>query len=126
TGAWFWFCHDVAQWALLGHGALMMDHTASGQTVGQVGINAGPTFPETELGWFVYAGHEAQGYATEGAGALRDWAFASLPVMSLVSYTGSANHASIKVAQRLGATLDANAPRPDPADLVWRHARRIQ
>ena len=124
AGAWFWFCHDVAQWALLGHGALMADLTASGETVGQVGLNGGPKFPETELGWQVYHGHEGQGYATEAAGALRDWAFASLPVPSLVSYIDADNAASIRVAQRLGAALDAAAPRPDPEDLVWRHARR--
>ncbi|MFN4155035.1 MAG: GNAT family N-acetyltransferase [Paracoccaceae bacterium] len=123
SGAWFWFCHDVAQWALLGHGALMLDHRETGATVGQVGINAGPEFPETELGWFVYAGHEGQGFATEAAGALRDWAFASLPVESLVSYTDADNAASIRVAQRLGAELDAKAPRQDPQDLVWRHVR---
>ncbi|MDR7123576.1 GNAT family N-acetyltransferase [Pseudotabrizicola sp. 4114] len=123
AGAWFWFCHDVAQWALLGHGALMVDHTASGQTVGQVGLNGGPKFPEVELGWLVYQGHAGQGYAAEAAGALRDWAFASLPVPSLVSYIDADNAASIRVAQRLGAVLDTKAPRPDPEDLVWRHAR---
>ncbi|MFN3721469.1 MAG: GNAT family N-acetyltransferase [Paracoccaceae bacterium] len=126
AGAWFWFCHDVAQWALLGHGALMMDHRETGATVGQVGINAGPAFPETELGWFVYAGHEGQGFATESAGALRNWAFATLPLDSLVSYTDAGNAASIRVAQRLGAVLDADAPRPDPEDVVWRHARGMQ
>ena len=126
AGAWFWFCHDVAQWALLGHGGLMVEHTASGQTVGQVGLNGGPKFPEPELGWLVYDGHAGQGYATEAAGALRDWAFASLPVDSLVSYTDADNAASIRVAQRLGAVLDEGAPRPDAQDLVWRHARRMQ
>ena len=125
SGAWFWFCHDVAQWALLGHGALMIEHRDSGATVGQVGINAGPAFPETELGWFVYAGHEGQGFATEAAGALRDWAFASLPVESLVSYTDAENAASIRVAQRLGAVLDAKAQRLDLQDLVWRHMRSL-
>jgi len=72
--AWGMFCHDLACWRLFGHGALMIEVTASKQCVGQVGINRGPLFPEQELGWLLYDGHEGQGYATEAALALRDWA----------------------------------------------------
>jgi len=50
-GAWLSFCHDVALWPLLGHGALMMDRLSDGTCIGQVGINHGPLFPEKELGW---------------------------------------------------------------------------
>lgn len=122
-GAWFCFCHDVAQWALLGHGALMVELAETGETVGQVGLNGGPVFPETELGWMVYDGHEGQGYATEAAFALRAWAFDALGLPTLVSYTDADNYASIAVARRLGAVADDTAPRPDPTDLVWRHNR---
>ena len=123
SAAWGMFCHDIAGWTLFGHGGLMIDLTAAGTTIGQVSLNAGPLFPETELGWMLYDGHEGQGYATEAATALRDWAFAHLTVSSLVSYIDEANAASIAVARRLGATLDAHAPRQDPEDLVWRHGR---
>lgn len=124
--AWGLFCHDVAGWSLFGHGALMADLPEGAGTVGQVGLNGGPLFPEPELGWMIYDGHEGQGFATEAAGALRDWAFAHLRYASLVSYTDPDNAASIRVAQRLGAVLDADAARPDPTDLVWRHSRRMQ
>ena len=124
AAAWGLFCHDAGCWALFGHGALMMDLRGTGDTVGQVGLNAGPLFPETELGWFVYDGHEGQGYATEGATALRDWAFAHLPIDTLVSYTDPANTASKAVALRLGAFPDDTAPRQDPEDCVFRHHRR--
>jgi RimJ/RimL family protein N-acetyltransferase len=120
-GAWFWFCHDIAAWALFGHGALMMDRRDGGGTVGQVGINAGPLYPETELGWLLYEGAEGQGYAAEGAAALRDWAFAALGLRSLVSYIDAGNAGSVRLAARLGAVPDAAARRQDPGDLVWRH-----
>ncbi|PDT03446.1 GNAT family N-acetyltransferase [Rhizobium chutanense] len=119
--AWGMFCHDVALWQLFGHGALMIDLTETGECVGQVGINHGPLFPEKELGWFVYDGHEGRGYATEAALALRDWAFGTLKLPSLVSYIAPGNVASIAVARRLGARLDPAAPRDDPRDLVYRH-----
>lgn len=99
----------------------MIDLVETRECVGQVGINHGPLFPEKELGWFVYAGHEGRGYATEAALALRGWAFETLKLPSLVSYIAPGNTASIAVAERLGARLDRVAPRADPKDLVYRH-----
>lgn len=119
--AWGLFCHDIALWTLFGHGALTIDVTATAQSVGQVGINHGPLFPEKELGWQLYDGHEGQGYATEAAAALRDWAFSALGLATLVSYCDPGNRRSIAVAERLGAVRDPAAPRQDPEDIVFRH-----
>ncbi len=122
---WGLFCHDAGQWALFGHGGLMIDVTASGETVGNVVISHGPLFPEPELGWFLYDGHEGKGYATEAARALRDWGFGVASLPTLVSYIDPPNRASAAVAERLGAVLDPDAPRQpgDEADLVYRHPR---
>lgn len=120
-GAWNMFCQDIALWQMFGHGCLMIDLREQGQCVGQVGINHGPLFPEKELGWLLYEGHEGQGYAGEAAVAMRDWAFGVLGLRSLVSYVDPANLASIAVAERLGAVLDPLAPRSDATDLVYRH-----
>ena len=102
-------------------GALMIDLTLTSECVGQVGINHGPLFPEKELGWQVYEGYEGNGYATEAARALRDWAFGALGLRTLVSYIDPGNSRSAAVAERLGAVLDRTAPRQDPDDLVYRH-----
>ena len=124
--AWGVFCHDVAGWSLFGMGALMADRRDTGATGGQVGISRGPLFPEPELGWFLYDGHEGQGYATEAARALRDWAFDTARLPTLVSYMDPENHASAAVARRLGAEPDPDAARqPGPEnddDLVFRHS----
>jgi RimJ/RimL family protein N-acetyltransferase len=119
--AWGMFCHEVAGWALFGHGALMIDLRTTGECVGQVGISHGPRYPEKELGWLVYEGHEGRGYATEAAAALRDWAARTLSLDRLVSYIDPENIRSIAVAERLGAALDLSAPKQDPGDLVYRH-----
>ncbi|CEJ14632.1 hypothetical protein BN1110_04966 [bacterium YEK0313] len=121
--SWGIFCHDVALWPLFGHGALMVDMKATGACIGQVGINAGPLFPEKELGWLLYDGHEGHGYVTEAARALKDWAYGTLGLATLVSYVDPANARSCAVAERLGAMLDPEAPRQDPDDLVFRHVR---
>lgn len=122
--AWGIFCHEIACWHLFGHGGLTVTRSDTGEAVGMVEINAGPLFPEPELGWQLYDGHEGQGYATEAARAMLDWAFATLPLQSLVSYTGPDNVASQAVARRLGAVIDPDAPVQDEGDIVWRHHRR--
>ena len=120
-GAWGMFCHDVALWSLYGHGALMIDVKNTGTCVGQVGINHGPLFPEKELGWLLYDGFEGHGYATEAAEALRDWAFATLNLPTLVSYFDPENHRSMAVSARLGGTRDDNATVQDEGDVVYRY-----
>ena len=122
--AWGMFCGDHAQWHLFGCGALMINHRESGATLGQVGINAGPLFPEFELGWLVYPAAEGKGYAFEAATALRDWGQKERGLSTLVSYVDPANARSRRLAERLGATLDNRALRQDPSDLVYRHFGR--
>jgi RimJ/RimL family protein N-acetyltransferase len=124
--AWGIFCHGVALWRFFGHGALMIDLSATGECVGLVEINHGPLFPEKELGWQIYEGHEGKGYATEAAGALRDWAYGTLALPTLVSYIDPRNSRSVAVAERLGALLDPAAPKQDPGDLVYRHFARAK
>ena len=119
--AWGLFCHDIACWELFGHGGLMIDLRTTGECVGQVGINHGPLFPEKELGWQLFEGQEGRGYATEAAIVLRDWAANVLRLHRLVSYVHPDNYRSAAVAERLGATLDPDAPKQDPGDLVYRH-----
>lgn len=122
--AWSFFCNDVAQWSLFGHGALMFEDRQTGETMGQVALCKGPLFPELELGWFVYDGAEGKGYALEAASALRDWGFATLGVSECVSYIDPDNARSIRLAERLGARLDPEAQAPHPANLVYRHERQ--
>ncbi len=117
--AWAWFCKDVAGWNLLDMGGLMV--TYHGAPVGQVALSGGPDFPEPELGWFLFAGFEGHGFATEAAAALRDWALGRLA--SIVSYIDPENAASIRVARRLGAVLDVDAATPgNVATGVYRYA----
>lgn len=91
-----------------------------------MGINAGPLFPEWELGWFVYPEFEGKGYAHEAAAALLTWAKEVRRLPSLVSYVDPQNVRSASLATRLGAVLDRKAARPAPEDLVYRHYPKQQ
>ena len=119
--AWGMFCADHAQWDLFGCGALMIRHRDGDAAVGQVGINFGPLFPEHELGWLLYPGMEGQGIACEAARALRDWARDARRLPTLVSYVDPENLRSRRLAERLGAVPDPDAPRQEVSDLVYRH-----
>jgi len=119
--AWGMFCADHAGWDLYGAGALMLEELDTGICLGQVGINSGPLFPEQEIGWLVFPEAEGRGYAFEAASALLDWARNARRLDTLVSYVDPQNARSCRLAERLGATLDGKAPRPDPTDLVYRH-----
>jgi RimJ/RimL family protein N-acetyltransferase len=121
AAAWGMFCHDMAQWPLMGHGSLMVDRQSDGCCVGQVGINAGPLFPEHELGWLLYAGEEGNGYAFEAAQALRGWALDTLGLPTLVSYVHPDNSPSRRLAEKLGGMPDETAKRHDLRDVVYRY-----
>jgi len=107
------FGHMAGMWVLRGYGPhviCLKDGTAVG--------HGGPWFPhvwpEPELGWCLWDGaHEGKGYVTEAMAALRDWAVRDLKVASLVSYIDPGNHASRRVAERLGAVIDPGAALPD-------------
>ncbi|WP_144182943.1 GNAT family N-acetyltransferase [Elioraea rosea] len=123
ANAWGVFCHGIALWRLFGVGNLSIVLRESGRCIGQVEINQGPRFPEPELGWQLDSAAEGRGYAFEAAVAMRDWACRVRGLETLVSYIGPENVRSIRLAERLGATLDAHARPQDPGDLVYRHAQ---
>ena len=122
--AWRWLGYDVGQWGLLGFGSWAIEELKSSAFAGQVGLNRPENFPETELGWLLFDGYEGRGLASEAATLVCRFAFESLGLTTLVSYIDPGNHRSIRLAERLGATLDADASTPDgDACLVYRHSR---
>jgi RimJ/RimL family protein N-acetyltransferase len=75
---------------------------------------------ELELGWTLTREFWGRGYATEAAAAVRDHAFAELGLPRLFSLIARPNVASVRVADRLGETLelrDVPGPFPYPTDL---------
>jgi len=75
---------------------------------------------ETEIGWTLGSEYWGHGYATEAAVACRDWALGELGLTRLVSVIAPGNIASIRVAEKIGETLereDLPAPFPQRVDL---------
>ena len=119
--AWREFCASLAAWPLRGFGAWSATDRATGVYLGEVGLFQPVEYPEPEIGWMVVPQAEGRGIAHEAALAVRAWAYGTLGLRTLVSYIAPANARSIRLAERLGARLDPNAPTIDPGDLVYRH-----
>jgi RimJ/RimL family protein N-acetyltransferase len=121
---WDGFMNCVGQWSVLGMGGWAVEEPTSGALIGEVAVHRPVDYPEIELGWLLFDGFEGRGYAYEAAFAARAWAFTALGLPSVVSYIDPANARSIRLAERLGARLDPQAPTPngDPC-LAYRHYR---
>jgi RimJ/RimL family protein N-acetyltransferase len=82
----------------------------NGELAGLTGL-ARPTFearftPCTEIGWRFQAKFWGQGYATEAARLALLFAFSTLQLEEVVSFTAQVNLRSVKVMQRLGMVHD--------------------
>ncbi len=119
THLWYGFASEVGSWVLQGHGAWAIE-TAEGELAGQVAVTHPPHFPEPELGWLLFDGHEGRGLAFQAASAALDYARSEIRPASLVSYIDRRNLRSIALAERLDGVEDADAERFDDADVVLR------
>lgn len=124
--AWRAFCHVVGMWALRGYGSFVFSRRGSDAALGLTGPWHPMDWPERELGWTVWqAAAEGKGFAFEAAARARDFAFRELGWDTAVSYIEPGNARSIRLAERLGATIDPDAavPHPDEPTLVYRHPK---
>ncbi|MEO1550903.1 MAG: GNAT family N-acetyltransferase [Pseudomonadota bacterium] len=125
VGAWHRAAGFFGHWALRGHGKLISVERATGARVGTVGVGRPEGWPERDLNWTIWSdAYEGRGYAFEATKALRDAVAKLYGWTGLVSYIEADNARSIKLAERLGAVLDPQAPPPDPYPcLVYRHPK---
>ena len=92
------------------------------RAIGVAGPHFPPDWPEPELGWQIWDGaYEGKGYASEAVIAARKWSAQTFGWRNMVSYIKPDNTRSIRLAQRLGCTLDETAERRPDGSPVWRH-----
>jgi RimJ/RimL family protein N-acetyltransferase len=98
---------------LIGLVGLVPSFAPFGQLPGFGGAAKALRTLEMGLFWALSPAAQGQGYATEAARALSDWAFDGLLLERLVATTEHDNTASIAVMRRLGMRIETN-PQPDP------------
>ncbi len=74
----------------------------------------GLNMPEFGLFWSLLQAHRGQGYATEAAQAIVDYAFNTLNIKRIVATTDYDNQNSMNVMRRLGMSMEYN-PHKEPA-----------
>lgn len=121
-GAWRLACAFMGHWIEHGFGLFAIEEKSTGDFSGMVGIWAPITAPEPELAYLLMQDKAGRGYATEAALRAREYIYDDLGWSNVVSAIEPANTASIKVAERLGATLDYEHPLPKGGVvLYYRH-----
>lgn len=89
-----------------GWGLWALEEKTTGHFMGFVGLNDAPETllcsPAVEIGWRLSDAFWGKGYASEAALEILDFAFNSLKLEKVVSFTATINTPSIKVMERIG------------------------
>jgi RimJ/RimL family protein N-acetyltransferase len=127
--------HWLGLWERNGVGHFVAERRDDGAVLGRIGYVVWDTsvweirtkqdageHAQPELGWALAREHWGSGYATEGAGAARDWFRREHGDARLISVIAPANERSARVAGKLGCTRaeTIELPQHGPA-VVWEH-----
>lgn len=96
----------LGHWQLKGYGVWAVEHRKAGELVGAIGYAEPEGWPGCELAWTLARRWWGHGYATEGARAALGYGFNVLGKERFVSLIHPENHASIRVAERIGERLE--------------------
>jgi len=96
----------VGHWHLLGYGIWALEERSSRRLIGRIGFLNPAGWPGFELGWTLERASWGKGYATEGARVALNYAFTKLDREHVISLIQPDNMSSIRVAERLGESLE--------------------
>lgn len=119
-GAYLDFAQCVGSWFLRGFGLWAVEDKEDNTVLGFVAHGHEYGCLEAELGFLLIESAHEQGFATEAASAVRDYAFDVLRQETLVLYFDPSNGASRAVAVKLGATQDKTAEAQANGAAVYR------
>jgi len=96
-----------------------VEQKETGAFVGLVGFADPEGWPGFELAWKLVRRWWGNGYATEGAGAALAYAFTALNKDRVISLIHPENRASIRVAERIGESLQGRTELMGQEHLVY-------
>ena len=109
TEAWRQMASMIGHWYLRGYGIWAVEEKASGRLAGRIGCINPEGWPGFEVGWTLKREFWGKGYATEAGRRALEYGFHELDKPHVISLIHPENRASIRVAERLGETLEGNA-----------------
>ncbi len=103
--SWRHLAFLIGHWQLAGSGMWALEQKETGTFLGLTGFAEPEGWPGCELAWILARRWWGHGYATEGAQAALGYAFTILKKDRVISLIHPDNQASIRVAERLGQSL---------------------
>lgn len=109
--SWSRMLNYAGHWALLGFGYWLVEESATGHFVGEVGLadfkrDIKPSFNGApEAGWVLAPAAHGKGYATEAVRAVLAWGEETLGMKRSLCILDPENIASVKVADKCGFTF---------------------
>jgi RimJ/RimL family protein N-acetyltransferase len=102
-----WIQRNLEHQERYGYGLFSVSLKSNDQLIGNCGLEHMEVGSEkvTELGYDFRSDHWNQGYATEAALAVRDYAFNELSLPSLISLIRTGNQSSRRVSEKIGMSL---------------------
>lgn len=119
--SWRSFMAAIGHWALRGYGMWIVEHRATGDIAGRVGVIMNDGWDEPELAWHIYDGFEGRGLAHEACIAARTYAARNFGMPSLMSFIAPENARSLRLARRLGCRFERDAELLGKPCQIWRH-----
>lgn len=117
--AWRQFAFHVGHWELRGYGHWLVEEKSTGRLAGRVGFMNPVGWPAFEIGWTLKREFWGKGYATEAARRALQYGFNELDKSHIISLIHPENKASIRVAERLGETLEGKTELFDHDVLIY-------
>ena len=119
--AWMLYAAEIGHWQIRGYGMWMIHDRVTEETYGMAGGWMPTGWPEREIAWVIWPEKSGRGYALEAVHAARRYFYGQLGWDGAVSYIDPKNLEAIRLAERLGAKKDREAPTIDGNDAVYRH-----
>jgi RimJ/RimL family protein N-acetyltransferase len=110
--SWRQIAYLIGHWHLRGFGMWALEEKDTGTFLGRVGFNDPEGWPSFEIGWSLGRRFWGRGYATEAARAALHYGFTAMDRDHVISIIHPDNRSSIRVAERLGETLEGTTRIP--------------
>lgn len=104
--AWHALSFLLGHWAMRGYGQWAVTERSTGDLLGRVGLYHPEGWPGVDLGWLIDRSRWGEGLATEAAQLAAQWVWDSLDIDRLIHPIRPENLASLRVAEKLGASFD--------------------
>ncbi len=97
----------IGHWHIYGYGPYAIEAKQTRRVIGMTGPWYPIDWPSPEIKWALVREAWGNGYATEAVRAMQTMLRDALPDIAFISFIDARNQASIKLAQRVGATFES-------------------